>query len=91
MTSIGFAFSAGVNRWISDVITASTSNMVIRVEFADTEDSCTIERSITGVDWVAAGTTPSARVYETNVVGHVEGQQLRVVTRTEPSVIGYLE
>jgi hypothetical protein len=91
MTSIGFAFSATENKWISDVITTTTSNMVVRVEFADKPDICIVERSITGAGWVIAGTTPCAKVHEVNVYGQVPGQQYRIVTGSEPLIIGYLE
>jgi hypothetical protein len=89
MTNIGFTQQG--DRWISDVITATASNMVIRVEFAGNPDICIIERSITGDGWKVAGTTPCDKVHEANVFGQVQGQQFRVITREQPATIGYLE
>ncbi len=88
------SFTKQENKWLSNSIVATKPNMVIHVRFPGKVGDISIERSITGSEWVTCGLVRGdvfgTNVLEFNISGIVTGQNIRI-SSNEDVVGGYLE
>ena len=80
-------FTTKDKRFESAVITASSPNIGLHIEFENPKNNeIVIYRSATGDNFAAAATIPfSEKVFDTTLVGAVSGLQIKITTKNAPS------
>lgn len=79
------------DKYISDVITGTGNDMALHIELQEKGNGI-LERSLDGNKWFeSVYLFRNADIFEVTVGGIVEGQKIRIVTTTKPSLIQYLQ
>lgn len=79
------------DKWISEVITGTGNDMALHIEL-DKEGVAVLQRSLDGNKWLDAIILfRDARLFEVTIGSIVEGQKLRLVTTSRPTLIQYIQ
>lgn len=78
------------DKFISEVITGTGNDMALHIEL-ESDGWAVLQRSLDGNKWLDAVILfRDDNLFEATVSGIVEGQQMRLVTSTKPTLIQYI-
>lgn len=79
------------DKFISDVITGTGNDMALHVKL-ENDGVAVLQRSLDGNEWLDAIILfRDARLFEVTIGSIVEGQKLRLVTTSRPTLIQYIQ